>query len=60
MLCFSELMKLGGKLFFEWDLQMYDASIDEPAKANTSDINEELGQVRWRHLTRSISGSHKC
>ena len=41
----AELMKLGGKLFFEWDLQMYDEGIDEPAKANTSDINEELGQV---------------
>ena len=25
---------------------MYDAQNNEPAKANTSDLNEELGQVR--------------
>jgi len=24
---------------------MYDADLDEPAKAMTSDLNEELGQV---------------
>ena len=38
-------MKVGGKIFFEWDIEMYDPKTDEPAKANTSDINEELGQV---------------
>ena len=42
---YTELMKFGGKLFFEWDGEMYDPITDEPAKANTSDINEELGQV---------------
>lgn len=45
-LTFVELMKFGGKLFFEWDSEMYDPITNEPAKANTSDINEELGQVR--------------
>ena len=42
---YTEVMKFGGKLFFEWDADMYDPLTDEPAKANTSDINEELGQV---------------
>ena len=32
-------------MFFGWDVEMYDAQNNEPAKANTSDLNEELGQV---------------
>jgi len=32
-------------MFFNWDLDMYDPEMDEPARANTSDLNEELGQV---------------
>jgi hypothetical protein len=32
-------------MFIGWDLEMYDAENDQPAKANTSDLNEELGQV---------------
>ena len=32
-------------MYFAWDVEMYDAQLDEPAKANTSDLNEELGQV---------------
>lgn len=42
---FSELMKFFGSMFFEWDVEMYDAQTNERAKANTSDLNEELGQV---------------
>lgn len=26
---------------------MYDAKINEPAKANNSDINEDLGQIEY-------------
>ena len=59
-------MKFGGKFFFEWDLEMYDAGIDEPAKANTSDINEELGQVEFLFtdktgtLTENVMKFRQC
>ena len=42
---FVELQKFVGSLFFAFDVKMYDEKIDECAKANTSDLNEELGQV---------------
>ena len=41
----AELQKFFGSMFFEWDVELYDPIMDEPAKANTSDLNEELGQV---------------
>lgn len=34
-------------MFFDWDVEMYDELSDEPAKALTSDLNEELGQVEY-------------
>lgn len=41
----SELQKFFGSMFFEWDVEMFDEITNEPAKAMTSDLNEELGQV---------------
>jgi len=32
-------------MFFEWDVEMFDELLNEPAQAITSDLNEELGQV---------------
>ena len=32
-------------MFFGMDIDLYDESTNLPAKANTSDLNEELGQV---------------
>ncbi|KAF4520666.1 hypothetical protein B566_EDAN006342 [Ephemera danica] len=42
-----ELQKFLGSLFFVWDVEMYSAELDEHAIANTSDLNEELGQVQY-------------
>ena len=40
-----ELQKFIGSTFFGWDLEMFDGLQQIRAKANTSDLNEELGQV---------------
>ncbi|KAK3583663.1 hypothetical protein CHS0354_021404 [Potamilus streckersoni] len=42
-----ELQKFVGSMYFDWDIEMYDEGGNQPAKANTSDINEELGQVEY-------------
>jgi phospholipid-translocating ATPase len=41
----SETQKFIGSLFFKWDKELYCDKIDQPAICNTSDLNEELGQV---------------
>lgn len=40
-----EVQKFTSSQFFGWDLKLYCESTDEPAICNTSDLNEELGQV---------------
>ncbi|GFS24461.1 phospholipid-transporting ATPase, partial [Elysia marginata] len=42
-----EMQKFFGSLFFTYDVEMYDDELNEPAMANTSDLNEELGQVEY-------------
>lgn len=42
-----ELQRFVGSQFLEWDLEMYDEKTDQPAKANSSDLNEDLGQVEY-------------
>lgn len=42
-----ELQKFTGSMFIGLDLDMYDEVTDQRAKANTSDLNEELGQVEY-------------
>lgn len=42
-----ELQKFLGTLFFEWDLKMYNEETDETAICNTSDLNEDLGQIEY-------------
>jgi phospholipid-translocating ATPase len=32
---------------FSFHQRMYDSKTDQPAKANTSDLNEDLGQVEY-------------
>ncbi|KAK3727334.1 hypothetical protein QZH41_018176, partial [Actinostola sp. cb2023] len=42
-----EMQKFIGALFFVWDIKMYNSNTDEQAIANTSDLNEELGQIEY-------------
>ena len=40
-----EVQKFLGSMFLVWDRDLYDPETDEPAKCNSSDLNEELGQI---------------
>ncbi|XP_029463630.1 phospholipid-transporting ATPase IG isoform X2 [Rhinatrema bivittatum] len=42
-----ELQKFLGSFFISWDKEMYDEEMKEGAQVNTSDLNEELGQVEY-------------
>lgn len=43
----TELQKFLGSFFFVWDIDMYDEVTNQSALINTSDLNEELGQVEY-------------
>lgn len=40
-----ELHKFLGSLYLEWDLELYDVEMNQQCLVNTSDLNEDLGQV---------------
>lgn len=40
-----ELHKFVGGLFLEWDYDLYDVDTNQQCLVNTSNLNEELGQV---------------
>lgn len=40
-----EMHKFLGSLFLEWDLDLYDVTMNQRCLVNTSNLNEELGQV---------------
>nr|XP_033338389.1 probable phospholipid-transporting ATPase IF [Megalopta genalis]XP_033338398.1 probable phospholipid-transporting ATPase IF [Megalopta genalis] len=42
-----ELQKFLGSFFFSWDIDLYDEKTDQPAITNSSDLNEELGQIEF-------------
>uniref|UniRef100_A0A672J2S1 Phospholipid-transporting ATPase n=1 Tax=Salarias fasciatus TaxID=181472 RepID=A0A672J2S1_SALFA len=42
-----EMQKFLGSFFITWDKDFYDPEIEEGALVNTSDLNEELGQVEY-------------
>lgn len=42
-----EMHKFIGSFFMEWDIDLYDADTNQPCIVNTSDLNEELGQVSF-------------
>uniref|UniRef100_A0A3P8XJ04 Phospholipid-transporting ATPase n=1 Tax=Esox lucius TaxID=8010 RepID=A0A3P8XJ04_ESOLU len=42
-----EMQKFLGSYFIMWDDEMFDEELGERAQVNTSDLNEELGQVEY-------------
>ncbi|CAF1486017.1 unnamed protein product, partial [Rotaria sordida] len=42
-----DLVKFIQAYFINWDIDMYDRETDTPASARTSNLNEELGQVKY-------------
>ncbi|XP_033111210.1 phospholipid-transporting ATPase IB-like [Anneissia japonica] len=42
-----ELVKFGQALFINSDIEMYHEDTDTPAQARTSNLNDELGQVKY-------------
>ncbi|XP_029558708.1 probable phospholipid-transporting ATPase IH isoform X1 [Salmo trutta] len=42
-----EMQKFLGSYFIAWDKDMYDEELGVGAQVNTSDLNEELGQVEY-------------
>lgn len=53
-----EMQKFLGSYFIMWDDDMFDEELGERAQVNTSDLNEELGQVGYTHSTQSTHTHH--
>ncbi|KAJ8375394.1 hypothetical protein SKAU_G00059740 [Synaphobranchus kaupii] len=61
-----EVVRFTQALFINWDVEMYYEETDTPAMARTSNLNEELGQVKYLFsdktgtLTCNIMHFRKC
>lgn len=47
MLCSVEMIRFVHSLWINWDCHMYYSVKDTPAKARTTTLNEELGQIEY-------------
>ncbi|KAJ6647684.1 Phospholipid-transporting ATPase IA [Pseudolycoriella hygida] len=61
-----ELVRFLQAIFINFDVEMYDAESDTPAMARTSNLNEELGMVKYIFsdktgtLTRNVMEFKRC
>ncbi|XP_066458625.1 phospholipid-transporting ATPase IC-like isoform X2 [Eleutherodactylus coqui] len=61
-----EMIRLGQSSFIDWDLHMYYPNKDTAAKARTTSLNEQLGQIEYIFtdktgtLTQNIMTFKKC
>ena len=46
-LCSVEMIRFVHSFWINWDVSMYYATKDTPAKARTTTLNEELGQIEY-------------
>uniref|UniRef100_A0A2K6GJU8 ATPase phospholipid transporting 8B3 n=1 Tax=Propithecus coquereli TaxID=379532 RepID=A0A2K6GJU8_PROCO len=66
MFIMAEFIYLGNSIFINWDQEMYYAPLDVPAKARSTSLNDQLGQVEYIFsdktgtLTQNILTFKKC